>query len=410
MKTRPLRVMIDARVLIGPLSGVGRFVTRLVEELAAQGDVQVTALCARESYPPWRGRGDVKTVTCSFDRRDRAISRRLVWEELKLPGVVRRVSPDVFHATWNSGAPRGKKVPTVLTIHDLIPWHDGREHYPSRWHRLCHRLSIRASARRADIVTTVSNHVRTDLIRTLQLNPSRVVTVPNGVNAPDPMAPPPTPGQPYVLYVGGHERRKNVAAVFAAMDRYWAAFGRETELWLTGTSDALSPDAAAAYRNLRQKTAVRFLGVVDDAQLGPLYTGASALLLLSRSEGFGLPALEAMAHGCPVIAANASSLPEVVGNAGLLVDPADAAQTCEAIRRLLTDPALRDSLVRRGRERAGRFTWRGAARRMRDIYERAACGKIAAQRMPRALTSLNSATDQGVQCTPGPSEVGGQPA
>ncbi len=372
MRSRRLKVMIDARMLIGPMSGVARFVTRMVDEIAAQENVEVIALCGREPYGPWRHRSDLKLVTSSFDLRHRTVTRRLLWEQSRLPGLVRGAGPNVFHATWNSGTPPRSSVPVVLTVHDLIPWHECRAHYPSRWQRLCYRRAIRTSVRRATVVTTVSNHVRDDLVRTLAIDPCDVRVVPNGVDAPESVQRSSSPERPYVLYVGGHESRKNVAGVFAAMSRYWAAHGGELELRLTGTREALSTDAAAACRALKPENAVRFIGTVGDDELGHLYAGATALLLLSRAEGFGLPALEAMAHGCPVIAANAASLPEVVGDAALLVDPDDSDRVCSAVRRVVTDSSLRSLLVQRGRERAARFSWRAAAAQMREVYERAA--------------------------------------
>jgi glycosyltransferase involved in cell wall biosynthesis len=372
MSARRLKVMIDARMLIGPMSGVARFVTRMVDEIAAQENVDVIALCGPQPYEPWRDRSDVKLVTSSFDLRHRTVTRRLLWEQLRLPGLVQRVDPDVFHATWNFGVPQHPSAPVVLTVHDLIPWHECHAYYPSRWHRLCYRRAIRTSVRRATVVTTVSNHVRDDLVRTLAIDPRGVSVVPNGVDAPGAVKRSSSPERPYVLYVGGHESRKNVAGVLAAMSRYWNAYEGELELRLTGTRESLSADAAAAYRGLKPETAVQFIGTVGDDELGRLYAGATALLLLSRAEGFGLPALEAMAHGCPVIAANAASLPEVVGDAGLLVDPDDSDQVCGAIRRLVTDSSLRNLLVQRGRERAARFSWRSAAAQMREAYEQAA--------------------------------------
>jgi glycosyltransferase involved in cell wall biosynthesis len=117
---------------------------------------------------------------------------------------------------------------------------------------------------------------------------------------------------------------------------------------------------------------VRFVWSPPDDELAALYQHAFALLLPSRNEGFGLPALEAMACGCPVIAARAGALPEVVGGAGVLLDPDAPAVWREAVRALLRDPAQRDALARAGLERAAQFSWSKAAAGLADIYGRAA--------------------------------------
>jgi glycosyltransferase involved in cell wall biosynthesis len=119
---------------------------------------------------------------------------------------------------------------------------------------------------------------------------------------------------------------------------------------------------------------VRFFGFVADRTLAILYRLAAVFVFPSLYEGFGLPPLEAMASGTPVITSNVSSLPEVVGDAALLVDPLDAAAIAEAMRRVLTDPALQEDLRQRGLNRAGEFSWDRSVRRVREIYAEVLAG------------------------------------
>lgn len=370
--TRPIRVMIDARMLIGRFSGVSRVVTRLVDELARHEGIKVVVLCGDGVYGPWEGRTDIEIVRSSFGRGDRRTPRRVLWEEIRLPGVVSAAGVDLFHATWNFGVPARCPVPSVLTIHDLIPWHREGTSASALLHRACYRYAVRSSARRAARLTTVSHYVRQKVTKTLRVSPDRVAVVPNGVDIP-------TTGRcrgtvetkAFALYVGGHEPRKNVAGVFKAMQRYWQRYDPTLELRLTGHERSLSRDAATTYQRLPSDAPVRFLGDISDAELEEHYSSARVLLLLSHEEGFGLPVLEAMAHGCPVVAANRASLPEVVGHAGLLVDPDQPEAVAAAVRSLITDPARRTDLVRRGEHRARMFGWDVTASRVLAVYQAA---------------------------------------
>ena len=372
--SRPLRVLIDGRMLIGSFAGVARVVTRLVDELASQPDLQVAVLGGDEPYAPWAGRSDIEWHASGFARRHRRAGARAWWEERHLPKLIRAARADVWHATWNTGIPLRCPVPAVLTLHDLIPLHEPHAHFATLVDRWAHAYALRAALVRASTVATVSAYVRQDVLQRLGLSAGKVQVIANGVDLPAAdLDTSPARQPPYVLYVGGHEPRKNVAGVLRAMSAYWHQHGLDLALHLTGEAARLCGDARQALSECPAGAPVRFLGTCSDAELQSAYCGAVALLLLSRDEGFGLPALEAMAHGCPVVAANRASLPEVVGEAGLLVEPGLPAQAALAIHRLRTDADLRAQLQQAGRARAPAFTWQAAADRWRAVYEHAAC-------------------------------------
>jgi glycosyltransferase involved in cell wall biosynthesis len=150
--------------------------------------------------------------------------------------------------------------------------------------------------------------------------------------------------------------------------------GLHVQLAVAGQAGWGKVDLPAESARLGLTKLLRPLGYVSDADLPALYSGALAVVLPSLYEGFGLPALEAMACGAPVVAANSSALPEVVGSAGLLVDPRDASGLAEALRRLATEPGLREQLARAGPARAATFTWERAARETLAVLEAAARG------------------------------------
>jgi glycosyltransferase involved in cell wall biosynthesis len=379
---RRLRVLIDARMLLGRFSGVARVVTRLVDTLARCDDLRIIALCGDEVYEPWSHRTDIDIIVSDFSRRDRSPIRRMLWEGTRLRGWIRGADPDLFHAAWNHGVPARCPVPAVLTIHDLIPWQEPQANFSNRLQLACYRHAIRASARRASRITTVSGFTRRTVLERLRIEESCVSVVPNGVDhqaegerVSRPAGPIERSSRPYVLYVGGHEDRKNVETILAAMESYWARFDSSLELRLTGAPDTLSQRAAEVYHRIHGDAPIRFLGSPNDEELACQYASAGALLMLSRAEGFGLPVLEAMAHGCPVIAAKAGALPEVVADAGILVDPVGADAVADAIRRVLTSSDLAQRLAQRGRDRASLFSWKLATDTYRDLYLATASGR-----------------------------------
>lgn len=369
MSSRPLRVLIDARMLLGRFSGISRYVTRLVDALAAQDGTEVVTLCAAGARNPWIDRNDVETLVCSFGRADRVSSRRVEWDALYLRRVIQDSGCDLFHATWNSGVPALCPVPAVLTIHDLIPWRRPKNHFATTWQRRCYRYAIKASARRARRILTVSDHVGKQIIGELAVPVGKVTTIYHGVDPTAPDDPKATrTAYRYLLYVGGHEPRKNLAGLFCAMQAYWNRHSDRLRLHVTGTREMLDPSGERAFASLTHRNRVVFLGNIDDRELTHQYTGSSATISLSLDEGFGLPMLEAMGHGSPVVAANRGSLPEVVGSAGMLVDPDNTDEVVAAIRRATVASDARQELIERGRARAERFTWTRTAEQVRTAY------------------------------------------
>jgi glycosyltransferase involved in cell wall biosynthesis len=272
---------------------------------------------------------------------------------------------------------------TVVTIHDL-----GYLYYPeahtrfSRWY--LHWSTI-YSARVARRIIAVSAATARDLQTRYNVPAEKIRVVLHGV---DPAFRRVTDAavaeaaarygldgpQPYLLFVGTLQPRKNLGLLidaFAALLQDWdAAAGPLPRLALGGKKGWLYDTLFAQVERLELGDAVRFLDYVADADLPILISGATAVMLPSLYEGFGLPALEALACGAPLLAANASSLPEVTGDAALLLDPRDPAAWTAAMRRVLTDPVLRASLSRRGPERAAHFTWaRTAAETLRVLEE-----------------------------------------
>jgi len=265
----------------------------------------------------------------------------------------------------------------VTTIHDAIPL-VMPEVQPLAT-RLIFRTLVPLARYTADAIFTVSQHAALDLARHARLPQSKLFVAPNAVNPPLAISEAEVRAAlerlgvipPYFLAVGQLASRKNLPRLLEA----FALLRRENpelSLAVVGPSTWKGHEIFQKARNLE---GVTLTGFVSDSDLDALYYGALALVFPSLYEGFGIPALEAMAHGTPVLAARASALPEVVGEAGLLFDPTSVEAIAAAMRRIWQDKGLREELRRRGLERAKRYTWAETAGKTLEVYRNLSGGQ-----------------------------------
>jgi glycosyltransferase involved in cell wall biosynthesis len=182
---------------------------------------------------------------------------------------------------------------------------------------------------------------------------------------------------PFLLYAGRISPHKNVLRLIEAFSALKTELEKE-QLWpdlkliIIGDDLSGNPDLRRTVVRSGVQNDVRFLGFVPIDVLRIFYDEAKVFVFPSLYEGFGLPPLEAMAHGTPVITSNISSLPEVVGNAAVLVNPENVFEIMRAAHRVLTDRALRDRMKERGYQQAKRFSWEISVRRLLDVYSEVA--------------------------------------
>lgn len=177
------------------------------------------------------------------------------------------------------------------------------------------------------------------------------------------------PQRRYVLAVGNLQPRKNLVRLMDAMRRI-AAAGLDVDLLVAGPEHYRAEEVLAAGREGTER--IRFTGYISDRQLAACYSCATAFAFPSLFEGFGIPALEAMAHGVPVVCSDTGALPEVCGEAALYFDPLDVESIADALRRVITDRGLHADLSRRGRAREKQFSWGESAQRTLDVYQQVA--------------------------------------
>jgi glycosyltransferase involved in cell wall biosynthesis len=364
-----MRIAIDARLWAEPRSGIGRYTRSLTEQLLRAAPEERWILYVDRPPGPTLAGAEVRCLPWR---------QRLVWSLWHTPRDLRRRPVDVFHGVTGFELPRRGPWALVTTVHDLVPLRLP-DLVPAR-HRWAVRCLLGGALRRAHRVIAVSETTRDELLARYRLPASRVVVVPEAA-APH-FAPPPPPAlaaararygldRPYVLFVGFLEPKKNLGVLLEAVARLRrAGVWGETELVVVG-APGWGPDPARRAHVLGLDGAVRFVGAAPDADLPALYGGALAFAFPSLWEGFGLPALEAMAAGAPVVASNRGALPEVTAGAALLVDPAPG-PLAEALERLLADAALRERLRLAGLARAAQFSWERTARETLAVYRAAA--------------------------------------
>jgi glycosyltransferase involved in cell wall biosynthesis len=366
-----VRVLLDYRPALRSRTGVGEYVHELLWTLARTRRPGEELMLFSSS---WADRLAPETAQAFpgvrlIDRRVPVRVLNWLWHRAQWPPVewLAGGAADLVHAAHPIAIPTGGA--SVITIHDL-DFLDHPEWTTAEVQRDYGDL-VKRHAQTADGILTSSDHTARAIAARLGVIDTVVVARPGvprwiGGGRSRPM-----PADGHLLFVGTLEPRKNVAGLLDAYETLLGRYRAMPDLILMGRPT----EAAAPWleRIARPPLAghVRHLGYVPDAERRSVYEGALLLVLPSWAEGFGLPALEAMALGIPVVASNAGALPEVVGDAGLLVAPEDSAALAAAIEQVVADAGLRSRLSCAGRDRVQGWSWDGTAARVRMLYAQA---------------------------------------
>jgi glycosyltransferase involved in cell wall biosynthesis len=340
-----MRVGIDARKLAD--FGIGTYIRGLLRGLVAlkAGDEYVAFAPAGTQLPD--GVEHVVVDAPHYSLRELFVIGR----------AAERARVDLFHAPHY--VVPATRLPLVVTIHDLIHLHQPMRNPIAP---LYARTMLRRAVHKARCVLTVTNAVKVQL--ETELGAKNVLVTPNGVDPPSPPAASTTtnrqPPTANFLYVGNDKPHKNASTLLDAFARLRATMPEATLVMVGGDFSRHANDHAG----------VDARGFVGDDELSALYSTCTALVMPSLEEGFGLPALEAMAHGAAVITSRDPALVEVTGDAALHADARDAEALAAAMLRVAREPGVRASLTARGLERARFFTWKRCAEATREAYLR----------------------------------------
>ncbi len=367
-----MRLGVDGRELVcGMRTGIGRYLLEVLREATHQG---WECLVYGDRTIEWNGAAPGVLL------RRLQRSHTQWWDQVTLPRGLARDRVSVFLSPYYKG-PLQAPCPVALTIHDLFFIGYPGSHRPC-YDRVMTGLATLYASRAAAIITD-SGYSKRTIVSRLQVEPNKVHVIPVALGAefkptiPDEA----TLGRygitvPYLLYIGNFKPHKNLPRLLQAYAALPSALRGRYRLVLAGGDGSRRPELEALARSLGLGDRVHFPGLIDDRDLPLVYSACSLFVLPSLEEGFGLPALEAMACGAPVAAANRAAIPEVVGAAGLLFDPEDVSSMVRAMTAILTDAGLSDDLRRRGLERVSEFSReRTAGRVLMLLYDLAQAGK-----------------------------------
>ena len=302
-----------------------------------------------------------------------------LWTQMGLAKEVAVHQPDVlFIPAHTMPILHRPSLRCVVTIHDL-----GYEYLP-QYHQFPHKLYLNRTtefaARHATKLIAVSEFTKQDLIRKLGVPAERVSVVYEGVDLEANRRPSEERinqvkkkhnlARPYIVFVSTIQPRKNLVRLIEAFAQIANQFP-QLDLVLAGGKGWLSDDIYATPSQLKIENRVKFLGYIDESDKPALYSGAEITAFVSLFEGFGLPVLESMACGTPTVVANTSSLPEVAGDASILVNPTETADIAHGLKKVLSEPKLRQQLIDRGFVQAKKFNWQTAAEQTLQVLQEA---------------------------------------
>jgi len=311
-------------------------------------------------------------------QRDTTVKGFLDWR-----AILKRLNCDLVHIPHLFWLPRALPCPYVMTVHDVLEhMYRARDHSGLR--RSLHFHLTRRVLKGAARIFAVSKFTKSEIEKLFGIPVGRIEVMYNAIDerflrghASDSdrqfLAERYLVTYPFLLYAGRISPHKNLVRIieaFSALKAELEKEGKYTDLKLIIIGDELSkhPDLRRTVIRGGVQNDVRFLGFIPIEVLRIFYDAAKIFVFPSLYEGFGLPPLEAMAHGTPVVTSNSSSLPEVVGNAAVLVNPENVFEIMRALHRVLLDQPLREKLKQRGYEQAAKFSWDVSARQIREVY------------------------------------------
>src|ERR1700733_1470387 len=298
--------------------------------------------------------------------------------------IVKRLDCDLVHIPNLFSVPRALPCPYVMTVHDMLEHLSRARQQTGFWGSLHFQLT-RQVLRGASRIFAVSNFTKIEMEKLFGIPPDRIEVIYNAIDerflhghaSPADrqfIAERYQVTYPFLLYAGRISPHKNVVRMIEAFSALKTELEKDQaypdlKLIIIGDDVSGNPDLRRTVIRSGVQNDVRFLGFVPIEVLRTFYDAAKIFVFPSLYEGFGLPPLEAMAHGTPVVTSNVTSLPEVVGNAAVLVHPENVFEIMRALHRVLLDQPLREKMKERSYRQAAKFSWEKSVLRIKEVYQ-----------------------------------------
>jgi glycosyltransferase involved in cell wall biosynthesis len=365
-----MRIGVDARNLIRPRTGIGRYIEQMVIHLQPIGHELVLYLPG-----PLHADYSLADADIQISHFPGPIARA-IWGNTKLSSSAMRSKLDVFWGPAHRLPPNlPANMPRVLTVHDLV-WKDAPDTMRLGG-RIGEKLLFEPAVRRADVIATVSEATRHAFGAAFPQISAPVHTVYPAAYRAAGRAGPPLDRQrfgidrPYALFVGTPEPRKNLDRGLTAYSKLDASVRAKCMLVVAGGDGWGTSNLSLQVTALNLQGDVRLLGKVSEVDLNALYANARFLFMPSLMEGFGLPIIEAHGYGVPVLTSNTWSMPEVAGEGGLLVDPTNTGEMAVGFHDMAMDDVLHSRLAAKSKANADRFDWSRSAVRLTELFAQA---------------------------------------
>ena len=377
---------MDFRKYDGVVGGVEQGVVQITRNLSSRGH-EISLLCKRKSIDDVLGlfedRSGVRVVPLDVETHIMSRKNRLL-DSTTIQEIAKKEGADVIHFPYNWSFPVRKTAPSVLTVHDVIPF-TFREAQGLFTNLVKYRPGIRKACSLNDLVVTVSEFSRQDISHKVGVPLEKIRVIYNGLREPtqhDTIVEKRLRHQydlteRIVLNVGGIHERKNIPRLIHAFSAL-AGGGYGGKLVITGRV------SGAPYQEKMKKLCDRavlesgtedrvvFTDYISDQELDELFRMADILVYPSLYEGFGIPVIEAMRSGLPVITSSTTALPEVAGGAALLTDPEDVDDMAAKMEMLIKEDDLQEELREKGKVRCREFTWEKTSDEYLSLYSEAA--------------------------------------